>query len=83
MTVKFGQLNSITKRLRSAEMKYLWRTAWYTILDHKRNEEILELHATPLEERIYAYRHNWFQHIRRMKDNRLPKQLLNYHPKGR
>jgi len=65
-------------------MKYLRRTAGYTLLDHKRNEEILEkLHVTPLEEKLCTYRHNWFQHVHRMEDNRLPKQLLNYHPKGR
>jgi hypothetical protein len=29
-------------RLRTTEMKYLRRTAGYTLLDHKRNEEILE-----------------------------------------
>jgi hypothetical protein len=65
-------------------MKYLRRTAGYTLLDHKRNEEILEeLHVTPLEEKLCTYTHNWFQYVHRMEDNRLPKQLLNYHPKGR
>jgi hypothetical protein len=29
-------------RLQTAEMKYLWRTAGYTFLDHKRIKEILE-----------------------------------------
>jgi hypothetical protein len=29
------------------------RTAWYTLLGHKRNEEILEeLHVTPLEDKL-------------------------------
>jgi hypothetical protein len=64
-------------------MKYLRRTAGYTLLDHKSNEEILELHVTPLEDRLCTYRHKWFQHVHRMEDNRLPKQLVNYHPKGR
>jgi hypothetical protein len=65
-------------------MKYLRRTAGYTLLNHKRNEEILEeLHVTPLEDKLCTYRHKWFQHVHRMEDNRLPKQLLNYHPKGR
>jgi hypothetical protein len=63
-------------------MKYLRRTAGYTLLDHKRNEEILEeLHVTPLEDKLCTYRHKWFQRVYRMEDNRLPKQLLNYHPK--
>jgi hypothetical protein len=64
------------------EMKYLRRTAGYTLLKHKRNEEILEeLHVTPLEDKLYI--HKWFQNVHGMEDNRLPKQLLNYHPKGR
>jgi hypothetical protein len=65
-------------------MKYLRRTAGYTLLNHKRNEEILEeLHVTPLEDKLCIYRHKWFQHFHSTEDNRLLKQLLNYHPKGR
>jgi hypothetical protein len=71
-------------RLRTAEMNFLRRTAGYTLLNHKRNKEILEeLHVTPLEGKLCTYRHRWFQHVQRMEDNRLPEQLLNYHPKGR
>jgi hypothetical protein len=68
MAVKFGQLSNATKiRLRTAEMKYLRRTAGYTLLDHKRKETILEeLHVTPLDEKLSTYRHNWFQHVHRM-----------------
>jgi hypothetical protein len=36
-----------------------------------------------LEDKLCTYRHKWFQHVHRMEDNWLPKQLLNYHPKGR
>jgi hypothetical protein len=54
-----------------------------TLLNHKRNEEILELHVTPLEDKLCTYRHKWFQRVHRKEDNRLPKQLMNYHPKGR
>jgi hypothetical protein len=62
----------------------LWWTKWYTHLNHKRNEENLEgLHVTPLEDKLRTYRHKWFQHVHRMEDNRLPKQLLNYDQKGR
>jgi hypothetical protein len=71
-------------RLRTAEMKYVLRTAEYTLLNHKRNEEILEEHhVTPLEDKLCTYRHKWFQHVHTTEGNRLPKQLLNYHPKGR
>jgi hypothetical protein len=49
-------------------MKYLRRTAGYTLQDHKRNEEILdEIHVTALEEKLCTYRHNWFQHVHRVK----------------
>jgi hypothetical protein len=65
-------------------MKYLPRTAEHTLLDHKRKEEILEeLHVTALEDKLCTYRHKLFQHVHRMEDTRLPKQFLNYHPKGR
>jgi hypothetical protein len=71
-------------KLQTVDMKYLWLTARYTLLDHKINEEILEeLHATFLEEKLCTNRHNWFQHVHRMEDYRLPKQLLKYHPKVR
>jgi hypothetical protein len=40
-------------RLLTAGIKYLRRTAGYTLLDHKRKEELLEeLHVTSLEEII-------------------------------
>ncbi|KAJ4427524.1 hypothetical protein ANN_25172 [Periplaneta americana] len=40
-------------RLRADEMKYLRRTAGYTLLHHKRNDNILqELNMQPLEEKI-------------------------------
>jgi hypothetical protein len=65
-------------------MKYSRRRVGYTLLNYKRKEEILEqLHGTPLEDKLCTYRHKWFQHVHRMEDNRLPKQLLSYHPKGR
>jgi hypothetical protein len=70
-------------RLQTAEIKYLRRTVGYS-LDHRRNEKVLEEQlATILEEKICTYRHDWFQHVHRMKDYRLPEQLLNYNPKGR
>jgi hypothetical protein len=48
-----------------------------TLLNRKRNEEILEdLHVIFLEEKLYTHGHNWFQHVHWMEDYRLPKQLL-------
>jgi hypothetical protein len=31
----------------------------------------------------YVHTDKLFQHVHRMEDNRLPKKLVNYHPKGR
>jgi hypothetical protein len=65
-------------------MKYLRWTARHTLIDHERNEDILEeLHVTSLQEELWTYRHNWLQHVRGLEDCWLPKQLLNHHPKGR
>jgi hypothetical protein len=77
MAVKFWQLSNATKiDFEPQKWNILRRTAGYTLLDNKRNEAILEeLHVTPLDEKLSTYRHNWFQHIHRMEDNRLPKQF--------
>jgi hypothetical protein len=65
-------------------IKSVCETWKYTLLNHKRNEEILEeLHVTQLEDKLCTYRHKWFQHVYGLEDNRLPKQLLNCHPKER
>ncbi|KAJ4428270.1 hypothetical protein ANN_24287 [Periplaneta americana] len=70
-------------RLRAAEMKYLRRTAGYTLLDHKRNEDILqELKMQPLEEKIAEYRNRWLEHISRMETGQTPQEMLKYHPQG-
>jgi hypothetical protein len=48
-------------RFLTAEMKSFWRRARYTLLKHKRNEDILEeIHVTPLEDKLCTYRHKWF-----------------------
>jgi hypothetical protein len=47
-TISLLRLEQCDKnRLRAAEMKYLRRTAGYTLLYHKRNEEISELRLSP------------------------------------
>jgi predicted adenine nucleotide alpha hydrolase (AANH) superfamily ATPase len=61
-------------------MKYLRRTAEET---QKKRRILEELNVTLLEDKLCTYRQRWFQRVRRMEDNRLPEQLLNYHPKGR
>jgi hypothetical protein len=65
-------------------MKFLSITAAYTLLDHKKNEDILqEFNTTPVLEKITKYRHNWVKHVYRMNNSRFQKVLMEYHPRGR
>jgi hypothetical protein len=67
------------KRLISAEMRFLRRTAGYTRWDHQRNEDILtELQMSQITEFIYQYRKNWKEHADRMSSDRIPKMILKY-----
>jgi hypothetical protein len=48
------------KRLEAAEMRFMRRTAGYTILDKKRNEHILEeLQVEPITTYLQQYRAQW------------------------
>jgi hypothetical protein len=67
------------RRLISAEMRFLRRTAGYTHWDHKRNEDILtELQISHATEFIYHCRKKWKEHV-----DRIPKMILKYQPKGK
>ncbi|KAJ4437338.1 hypothetical protein ANN_17477 [Periplaneta americana] len=70
-------------RIKATEMKFLRRTAGYTLLDRKRNEEILEqLEVESVEEKISRYKFNWLDHVRRMENSRIPKIMMQYKPRG-
>jgi hypothetical protein len=70
------------RRLISAEMSFLRRTAGYTRRDHKRNEDILtELQMSQITELIYQYRKNWKERVDRISSDRIPKMILKYQPK--
>jgi hypothetical protein len=72
------------RRLMSAEMCFLRRTAGYTRWDHKRNEDILtELQISRITELIYQYRENWKEHVDRMSSDRISKMILKYQQKGK
>ena len=72
------------KRLEAAEMKLLRPVAGYTLLDHKRNEDIREeINITSVVDKIIEYRNNWYGHITRMPPNRIPQMLFHYHPTGK
>jgi hypothetical protein len=70
--------------LKASEMKFLRRTTENNLLDHKKNEDLLqELNTTPVLEKITKYRHNWVKHVHRMNNSGFPKALIEYHPRGR
>jgi hypothetical protein len=72
------------RRLISAEMRFLRRTAGYIRWDHKINEDILtELQILQITEFIYQYKKNWKEHVDRMSSDRIQKMILKYQPKGK
>ena len=83
---KFGPLEKDKKKklLTSMEMKFFRRTEGYTLFDHKSNEYILEeTKVEPVDEKPSRYKSHWLRHVTRMKNNRMPKIMLNYGPNGR
>jgi hypothetical protein len=71
------------KRLISAEMLFLRRTAGYSRWDHKKEGISTELQMSQITEFIYQYRKNWKEHVDRMSSDRIPKMILKYQPKGK
>jgi hypothetical protein len=53
-------------------------TVRYSILDQRRNKEILEPDMDPTEKKLVQSKQNLLDHVRRIKDIRYPKQLLGY-----
>jgi hypothetical protein len=71
-------------RLTTSEMKFLRKTAGYTLMDHKQNEEIIkELQVAPIINKIQNYKTKCIQHVSRMDDQRYPKKMLQYQPRGK
>lgn len=71
-------------RLQAAEMRFLRATAGYSLTDRKRNTDIRkELNAENLIKKVEEYRSSWSQHVQRMNNDRIPKQIMEYKPKGR
>jgi len=57
----------------------LFKAAGYTLLNHKRNKEILEeFKVEPVDKKARRYKSNWVQHVTRMNSSRMPKITLNY-----
>jgi hypothetical protein len=58
--------------------------AGYRLIDHRRNKDIREeLQIIDINSRIKDYQIQWLKHLERMEQNRIPKLLLNYKPRGR
>jgi len=65
-------------------MKYMRRTAGYTLIDYKTNAQIAkELRITSVLDKLLEYKRSWIQHVNRMPQNRLPRVMKYYSPAGR
>jgi hypothetical protein len=63
-------------------MKFLRKSAGYSLLDYKINELITEEpKIKPTAEYLQRYRRNWLHHMNRMDCSKLPRQMLHYIPK--
>jgi len=65
-------------------LRILCRTLGITKQDKEKNQRIREKTGTQnIVKEIKQYQENWLQHVQRMDTNRIPKQALQYRPKGR
>jgi hypothetical protein len=71
-------------RLEAAEMRFLRSVKGYTRLDKIRSKVIRnELEISEIQDVRSKHKQNWFNHLERMENTRLPKHALNYKPRGR
>lgn len=76
--------NKDISRLQAAEMRFLRAVAGYSLLDRQRNTQIRnELNVESLIEKVTNYRLSWQDHMLRMNNDRIPKQVANYQPRGK
>ena len=73
------------QRLEAAQMKFLRHLLGITKLDKEKNQcsRGKKTGAQSIVKEIKQYQKKWLQHVQRMDTNRLPKQTLQYRPKGR
>ena len=88
--LKFGSEARVLKkreeqRLETAQMKFLRHLLGITELDHEKSQCIRQKKpgAQNLVKEIRQYQKKWLQHVQRMDTNRIPKQALQYRPRGR
>jgi len=73
------------QRLEAAQMKFLRHFLKITKLVEEKNQRIRQKKTGTqnIVKEIKRYQKKWIQHVQRMDTNRLPKQALQYKPKGR
>ena len=87
--MKFGSEAWVLKereeqRLEAAQMKFLRNLLGIKKLDKQMNQYIREQTvAQNIVKEINQCQKKWLQHVQRMDTNRIPKQALQYRPKGR
>ena len=87
--LKFGSEAWVLKkreeqRLEAAQMKFWGHLLGISKLDKEKNQCIRQkTGAQNIVKEIKQYQKKWLKHVTRMDTNRLPKQALQYKPKGR
>jgi len=74
------------QRFEAAQMKFLRHLLGITKLDKEKNQCIRQKKKTGAQnvvKEIKHYQKKWLQHVQRMDTKRLPKQALQFKPKGR
>jgi len=86
--LKFGNEAWVLKkreeqRLEAAQMKFLRHLLGITKIDKENNQCIRQKTGVQnIVKEIKQYQKKWLRHVQRMDTNRLPKQALQYKPKG-
>jgi len=70
-------------RIEAAEMRSVRSVTGYTRLDKIRSEDIRQLEISGIQDVRLKYKQNWINHLERMDYTGLPKNALNYKPRGR
>jgi len=87
-TLKFGNEAWVLKKreeqhLEAAQMKFLRHLLGITKLDQEKDQCIGEkMGAQNIVKEIKQYQEKWLQRVQRMDTNGIPKQALQYQPKG-
>ena len=81
--MKLGYRRKEGQRLEAAQMKFLRHLLGITKLDKEKNQCIRKrTGAKNIVKEIKQYQEKGIQHVQRMDTNILPKQALQYRPKG-